>query len=235
MPVALDLGLLPYSRYQQLLPLLTEARRQNLLPDLLLFAVHPPVITLGRQSQPDEIRWNAEQLEAAELPLVEVGRGGHTTYHGPDQQMLYPVVRLELGRLHPFLAAIHEALALTASALGVTAWRRDGFPGLWTARGKLASIGLAVQGGVTTHGIALNCEPATSGGFEAIVPCGIPEIVMTDLQTETGQTLSRFAVRSALATTWELAHGTRVEAGSFDLLPPAAQAMLAQEAVGRHA
>jgi lipoate-protein ligase B len=216
--LAIDLGLVPYRNYLDFGRALCHARAQGQIPDLLMFATHPPVITTAHHSEPREIRWTQEQIANADFTVEAVERGGHTTYHGPDQQMCYPVVRLELRELHSFVSDIHEALSMTAAMMGIDAHKREGFPGIWTNRGKLASIGLAMKRQVTLHGIALNCEPAASGGFEAIIPCGLPGVVMTDLQTETGQTIGRFGVRSALATAWEIAHVRRLDSASrFDL------------------
>lgn len=217
--LAIDLGLVPYRNYLAFGRALCNARAQGQIPDLLMFATHPPVITTAHHSEPLEIRWSEEQLAQAEFTIERVERGGHTTYHGPDQQMCYPVVQLELRELHRFVSDIHETLSMTAAMMGVNAHKREGFPGIWTERGKLASVGLAMKRQVTLHGIALNCEPATSGGFDAIVPCGLPGVTMTDLQTETGQTIGRFGIRSALATAWELAHIRRLDSASRFELP----------------
>jgi len=217
--LAIDLGMVSYRNYLAFGRALCNARAQGQIPDLLLFATHPPVITTAHHSEAKEIRWSEERLANADFTVVPVERGGHTTYHGPDQQMCYPVVHLELKELHSFVSDIHEALSMTAAMMGIDAHKREGFPGIWTERGKLASIGLAMKRQVTLHGIALNCTPATSGGFEAIIPCGLPGVVMTDLQTETGQTIGRFGVRSALATAWETAHVRRLDSASKHDLP----------------
>lgn len=226
MPPLLDLGLIPFDRYLVVARTLAAARAAGEIPDFLLMAVHPPVITLGTQAKPTEFRWDEAALDAAGLQRVRIERGGATTYHGPDQQMLYPVRRLEMGEVHAFVRQLQEVVVLAAAAMGVAAFRREGYPGVWTEKGKLASLGIAVKRQVTLHGIALNCEQATSGGFEAIIPCGLTDVVMTDLASETGMTLSRFAVRGALATGWETVFGERVEMGSPDLFPAAIRDLL---------
>ena len=216
----LNLGALPYPDYLALARALVDARATGEIPDLLCFATHPPVITLGLASQPDEI------LQAGQIEIVQIERGGHTTYHGPDQQMLYPVVQLELGDLHGFVRRLQEVVALGCAALGATAFRRDGYPGVWTDKGKLASIGLALKKRVTLHGMALNCDQPASGGFDAIIPCGLSEITMTSLADETGYLCSRFAVRSALCAAWEAVYGERVVMADAELFPPALRPLL---------
>ncbi len=56
---------------------------------------------------------------------------------------------------------------------------------------KIASIGVHVSRWVTWHGFALNVSQAALGPFSAIVPCGIPGVSMTSLESE------------GLAVSWE--------------------------------
>ena len=44
--------------------------------------------------------------------------------------------------------------------------------GVWTARGKIAAIGVAQRHGVTLHGFAVNLQPDLAH-FELINPCGL--------------------------------------------------------------
>ena len=57
-------------------------------------------------------------------------------------------------------------------------------PGLWTEGGvmrrKVASVGMRVSRGVTTHGVAINLINEMTG-FGWIIPCGIPQAPMTRL------------------------------------------------------
>jgi lipoyl(octanoyl) transferase len=62
---------------------------------------------------------------------------------------------------------------------------------------KIAAIGVRVQGGVSTHGFALNVEPDLSW-FDAIVPCGISDAGVTSMQRELGMSPGLAAVEDAL-------------------------------------
>jgi lipoyl(octanoyl) transferase len=121
------------------------------------------------------------------LPVVRTDRGGKLTYHGPGQLVGYPVVALSAaGRgVREFVCRLEAALRDTAGAFGVAARCLPDLPGLWAgpegAERKLASIGLAVQRGVTLHGCALNVAPEAEDGFAGLDPCGLPGVRVTSL------------------------------------------------------
>ena len=150
--------------------------------DTLLLLEHDPVFTIGRT--PD--RSSLGELSALPAPLVEIGRGGKATWHGPGQLVGYPILNLvRYGQdLHHYLRALEEALMQGCRALGIPAERSAGRTGVWAAPGrKLASIGVGARRWISMHGFAINiCGPL--GGFEAITPCGIDGVVMTSLERE---------------------------------------------------
>ncbi len=150
--------------------------------DSLLLLEHEPVFTIGRT--PD--RSSLGDLSALPAPLVEIGRGGKATWHGPGQLVGYPILNLvRYGQdLHRYLRALEEALILGCHALGVPAQRSEGQTGVWAAPGrKLASIGVGARRWISMHGFAININGAM-GGFDAITPCGIEGVAMTSLERE---------------------------------------------------
>src|SRR3954469_3084173 len=116
-------------------------------PGEVLLCEHPPVITLGRSAT------EANILDAGDVPVERIERGGEVTYHGPGQLMIYPVVRLR--SVVRFLERVAAAIAETAATFGVAGatWRRDP-AGVWLDGHKLAACGIHVARGVTTHGFA---------------------------------------------------------------------------------
>ena len=60
------------------------------------------------------------------------------------------------------------------------------YTGVWVGERKIASIGVHVARGVTTHGFAINVENDLQP-FGWIVPCGLDGVQMTSLIRETGR------------------------------------------------
>jgi lipoyl(octanoyl) transferase len=131
----------------------------------VLLCEHPPVITLGRSATPANI------LDAGEVPIERIERGGQVTYHGPGQLMIYPVVRLR--SVVDLLTRVGGAIAEACAALGVRgpAWRRDP-AGVWCGDAKLAACGIHVARGVSVHGFALDVDTPVEA-WRAIRPCGL--------------------------------------------------------------
>jgi len=167
-------------------------RRAAEIPDQLLLLEHPPVLTLGRRSDPAHVRATAQELQARGIEVIRVERGGEVTYHGPGQLVAYPIIRLhERGLLiRPFVRALEQSMIDTCAGYGVDAGRRDGYPGVWcdpdsSAPRKIGALGLRVEGGVSYHGVALNVTTDLAD-FELIDPCGLPEAEVTSIAREAG-------------------------------------------------
>jgi lipoyl(octanoyl) transferase len=142
--------------------------------DELLFVEHPPLITTGRGTTPGEVLATADELARLGISVSETDRGGGATFHGPGQIVGYPVVDLRRRGIgvRQYLRGIETALIVALQAAGVASERRPGLTGVWTAAGKIASIGVAVRRGITRHGFALNVCPDLDA-FAHIVPCGL--------------------------------------------------------------
>ena len=160
--------------------------------DLLLLVEHPPVVTLGRGFRPDSLPVRRDFLEAKGIEIFEIDRGGDVTFHGPGQLVGYPIFDLSEHRpdLHWFLRRMEQALIAGLSEFGIAGERRDGYTGVWTGGRKMASIGIPTKQWVTWHGFALNVATDLSY-FDFIVPCGIPDVVMTSMHRELGERAPR--------------------------------------------
>jgi lipoyl(octanoyl) transferase len=186
------LGRVAYREAWDLQHDLVAKRRADEIVDQLLLLEHPPVLTLGRHSDPAHIRASGEVLAERGIEVIRVERGGEVTYHGPGQLVAYPIIRLaDRGiLLRPFVRALEQAMIDTAAGLGVEAARRDGYPGVWcdpesAGPRKLGALGLRVEGGVTYHGIALNITTHLED-FALIDPCGLADAEVTSIAREAG-------------------------------------------------
>ena len=97
---------------------------EGALPDTVVLLEHPPVITLGRRTEPGELH----VPEGAEVELVETDRGGKSTYHGPGQLICYPIFDLTRhGQdVKRYCRDLEEALVQTLGAFGLEAQVIDG-------------------------------------------------------------------------------------------------------------
>ena len=166
-------------------------------PDLLLCAEHPPTLTVGRRGGREHIRGTQFAQpggSAVEVPIHEVARGGSVTWHAPGQVVVYPIVQLArqegpigrgtLGDLPAFARLLETAMQHACAAFGLDTCTREGFAGLWLDdRTKIGSLGVAIRGGWTWHGLALNVSTELAG-FELATHCGLQGVRMTTLWQE---------------------------------------------------
>ena len=178
------LGLIPYAEALALQRTLVEDRRAGRVGDLLLFAEHPHVLTLGVRGDGgrSHILATDEALASRGIEVHEAGRGGDITYHGPGQIVGYPIIDLKPDRcdVHRYVRDLEEVLIRTVAGYGVEAGRVEGLTGVWVGREKLAAIGVRIARWITSHGFALNVT-ADLDYFDLIVPCGIADRGVTSL------------------------------------------------------
>ena len=176
---------------------LESARQAGEIPDLLLLLEHPPVYTKGRRSTPDELPMGEDWYRMQGIEVTDTDRGGRVTYHGPGQLVGYPIISLHPygDDVHDYIRRMERAIIAALADWHVEAGLIDGLTGVWTpARRKVASIGIHVNRGITTHGFAINVNNDLQP-FEWIVPCGIEACRVTSLTRELGaeQDLDAFA------------------------------------------
>jgi lipoyl(octanoyl) transferase len=148
---------------------------------------HPPTITLGRRTEPGEVH----VPPGADVEIVEVDRGGKSTFHGPGQLVCYPIFDLiRHGQdVRRYCRDLEEALIRTVAAFGVEATRIDGLTGVWLASPprKIASIGIHLTKWVSTHGYALNVDLDPAPFTDWITACGLDGYAFTSLAREVGR------------------------------------------------
>jgi lipoyl(octanoyl) transferase len=179
------LGTLEYHDALELQLRVREARLREEVPDTLLLLEHYPVYTRGRRSDPGELPMGEDWYRMQGIDIVDVDRGGRVTYHGPGQLVGYPIVRVDdvVGHLRTLERGIVAALA--DEGIEARARPDDGpdFTGVWVGERKIASLGVHISRGVSTHGLAVNVENDLQP-FEWVVPCGLEGVRMTSLLRE---------------------------------------------------
>jgi lipoyl(octanoyl) transferase len=175
----------------------------------VLFLEHPPTITLGRRSEPSELH----VPEGAEVAVVEVDRGGKSTYHAPGQLVCYPILDLARhGRdVGKYCRDLEEAIGRALAAFSLQGTTIEGLTGVWleSPPRKIASIGIHLTRWISTHGYALNVDLDPAPFTEWITACGLDGYTFTSMARELGRPLSvadvRPAAAQALADVFELA------------------------------
>jgi lipoyl(octanoyl) transferase len=195
------LGLVPYNEALDLQKALVEDRRAGRIPDTLLLLEHPHVITLGVKlaDARSHIVASPEVLAERGVEVIETGRGGDVTYHGPGQLVAYPILDLKPDRqdVHRYVRDLEAVMIRLCASYGVTADRSSGLSGAWVGDRKIGAIGVRISRWITSHGLAFNVSTDVSY-FDLIVPCGIADKGVTSLSVELGRAASVDEVADAL-------------------------------------
>lgn len=196
-------GVVPYLEACEAQKRLEAARQAGSIPDVLLILEHHPVYTKGRRSDPSELPMGEDWYRMQGIEVCESDRGGLVTYHGPGQLVAYPIADLKPygDDVHRFVRGIERVMIETLAELGIEAQCVEGLTGVWTTGRpprKVGSIGLHVNRGVTTHGLAINVNNDLQP-FEWIVPCGIEGVRMSSVCQELGEEADLGAVAALLA------------------------------------
>jgi lipoyl(octanoyl) transferase len=223
------LGTVEYREALALQERVRAARQAGRVPDTLLLLEHPPVYTRGRRSNASELPLGEAWYLDQGIDVVDTDRGGRVTYHGPGQLVGYPIMAID--DVIAYLRTMERAIVAALGDAGVTAHARpdDGpdFTGVWIGERKIASIGVHVSRGVTTHGFAINVANDLQP-FAWVVPCGLDGVQMTSVTNETA-TLGKAPLPAVSASM------ARRFADAFDRRPLEIEAVALDELVPAHA
>jgi lipoyl(octanoyl) transferase len=229
----IDLGPIGYLEAAALQQRLVAARKLAAVPDLLLFCEHPHVITLGRNGKRENLRVPEDLLSRRGVEFHHTNRGGDITYHGPGQIVGYPILDLNGIRRDVvwYVRQLEQCMIQATSSFGIEAFRVPGCTGVWvqagapikggdhfSAKEKLASIGVHISRWVTSHGFAYNVSTDLRF-FDLITPCGIADCRVTSLEKLLDHSVSRAEAISRLSDGFSEAFGlelTSATSGDLD-------------------
>jgi lipoyl(octanoyl) transferase len=210
------LGAVPYLDGLAIQGHLRSRRQAGELPDTLLLLQHPPVYTRGRRSGADDLPFGEGFYRAKGIQILDTDRGGRVTYHSPGQLVGYPIMAIH--DVHSYLRTMEHAIIGALAEEGIEARSRHeegiDYTGVWTDERKIASIGVHVSRGVTTHGFAVNVHNELEP-FSWVVACGLPEVAMTSIARESAGACgppgapSLTCFRRRMAYSFCQAHGRR--------------------------
>lgn len=189
----------------------------------LIFVEHPPVYTLGKSGSMANLLLDENQLREKEIAFFPINRGGDITFHGPGQNVGYPILDLDhfFNDVHRYVRSIEEVVIRTLADDGLEGYRVEGYTGVWVTgatpgipeshpkaslQRKICAIGVHLSRWVTLHGWAFNINTPLEY-FEYIVPCGIEDAdkTVTSLAVELGAPQNMEAVKARIRKHFESA------------------------------
>ena len=171
----------PYRGALEVMTARNAAIAEGSAQELVWLLEHPPVYTAGTSAA-------AAELLDPRFEVVEAGRGGRYTYHGPGQRVGYVLLdlRKRARDVRGFVHALEGWVIDTLADFAVESWRSEGRIGIWTrdsdgGEAKIGAIGVRIRRWVTMHGFSVNLSPDLAH-FAGIVPCGIEDFGVTSLE-----------------------------------------------------
>ena len=188
-------GLVEYDNACKLQRNLHQKRSESKISDVLLLLEHPPIFTIGKSGNLDNLLVSVNQLRQKQIGLFSVERGGDLTYHGPGQLVVYPIICLKKrGKdVHQYVYNLEEIVLRTLKDFGIDADRDDSHAGVWVNKEEIAAIGISVRRWVTMHGFALNVD-VNLKHFSLINFCGFSDRRATSMTKLLGHAVSIEAV-----------------------------------------
>jgi lipoyl(octanoyl) transferase len=153
-----------------------KKKKGLLKEDFIFITEHYPIYTLGKTTK-------EEHLPKKDLAnIIKINRGGSITFHGENQIVVYPILDLQKRKLSvkKYIHLLEKIIIQTLEEIGIKAHRKDNLIGVFTDKGKIASIGVGVSRFITIHGFSINYD-IDKKYFENIIPCGLKDIPMANI------------------------------------------------------
>ncbi|RKF76071.1 putative octanoyltransferase [Golovinomyces cichoracearum] len=178
-------------------------------PHILTFGTSP-VYTFGRRQRISALSKSTIDSLIAPMPgiagdkfrgnkphralLFETQRGGQTTYHGPGQILIWPIMNIKdrwpaCGPLdvRGYVRLLEECTIMTLRQFGCRSTRTK-HPGVWDLTGekKIAALGVHLRRNISSYGVACNLNTDLRF-YERIVACGLVDKGTTNVRELTGK------------------------------------------------
>jgi lipoyl(octanoyl) transferase len=168
----------------------------------LLFVEHPPVYTLGKSGDIENVLISEDERAAKGISFYHTNRGGDITFHGKEQLVGYPILDLErfYTDIGKYLRNLEDVIIATMADYGLKGERSPGETGVWmdaAIKGrerKICAMGIRCSRWVTMHGFAFNVNTDLTY-FDYIIPCGIQNKQVTSMEKELGRKLNMNEVK----------------------------------------
>ncbi|KAJ0305456.1 hypothetical protein COL5a_011666 [Colletotrichum fioriniae] len=190
-------------------PTYTLGRRQKtLLPEQLDRLQQPLTVIDETRAEAGEQNGGTDSQDRQFTPkVIETDRGGLTTYHGPGQVVLWPILDLH-STYYPHMTVrsyarlIEETTqAILADGPRIQTYLSEDDPGVWAEAArqrtggqerKIAAMGVHLRRHISGLGTALNVDVVVDGDetlnpWARFVPCGLEGKTATSVRAELGE------------------------------------------------
>ena len=203
----LETGIVPYAQALEEMETRVMALAEGRGRECVWLLEHPSFYSLGTSGKAHHIHANPQKI-----PVIQTGRGGQLTYHGPGQRVGYVMLNLKARQLSPraFVQGLERWIGSVLERLGVPSFTDPRRIGVWTwtptgQEAKIAAIGVRIRRGISFHGWALNVAPDLSF-FQTITPCGLSGYGVTSLE-QLGITVDRSTLDALFQESFEAVFG----------------------------
>lgn len=153
----------------------------NKSSEIIWLLQHPSIYTCGRSAKSEHL------LNTNNIPIINSGRGGQVTYHGPGQRIIY--VMLDLNNrekdIRKYIYTLENWMITSLDKIDIKAYTVKNRIGLWVkgpkGESKIGAIGVRISKWITSHGISININPDLSN-YNGIIPCGLKEYPITSIR-----------------------------------------------------
>ena len=153
---------------------------ENKADQLIWLLEHEDIYTAGTS-------FNENEIIDKKIKISKTNRGGKITYHGPGQLICYFVIDLKKRKkdIRKFISLIEKTIIDTLRFYNIQTFADKDNIGIWYNNNskieKVAAIGIRISKWIAYHGFSVNINNDLKK-YEAIIPCGIKDKGITNLQ-----------------------------------------------------